>query len=330
MADAVSTDNVLALAYAPDFDCPKAGDIINAVRDLGPDPVYNEEGEPQPDEDGSFLRASTLYRWLSNGIRELARRANWVVQDWTAVPQVSREGIYKLPYRFANIDAVFCNKYRLAHLDEVHTIYPSFASAQPLWYATHHRSDHVELALWPVPNMTDPRVTLMHTMDPLATTIDLSSTAGFMSPGWLRIENEIIQYSALVSELDPLATQPGVRIIRRGVGGSAAALHFAGVAAEHCAIWVRGWRAPNTVRQAIDCVEVPFAFQAPLEVYLLSKYREAEQDRQGAVSLMQEFVAFVEDFRNDPTWQQTGWPSQVAAYGTPALGGLAYGRVILP
>lgn len=329
MADAVSTDNILATAYAPNLDCPKAGDIITSVRDMGPDPVYDEDGEPMPDADGSFLRASTLYRWLTNGIRELARRANWVVQDWTAVAQQTRESTYKLNYRFTNVDAVFCNKYRLAHLDEVHVIYPSFSSAQPLWYSLHSRSDHTELALWPVPNLTDPTPVLMSSLDPLMTTLDLSSTEGFLSPGWLRIEDELMQYGALATELVPTAL-PGVRIVRRGVGGTVPATHFAGVTVQHLGIWARGWRAPLPVRYAIDCVEVPFAFQAPLESYVMSKYREAEQDRQGAQSHMQEFVAFVEDLRADPMWQQPGWPAQVSAYGMAEMGGLAYGRVIIP
>jgi len=87
MADAVGTDNITALAYAPNVDCPKAGEIITAVRDLMPDPVYDPLTDaPLPDANGSFLRASTLYRWLSGGIREVARRANWIVIDSTAVP----------------------------------------------------------------------------------------------------------------------------------------------------------------------------------------------------------------------------------------------------
>lgn len=324
----VATDNVLAIAYPPDFDCPKAGEIVTSVRDMIPDPVYDDEGEPLPDVDGDMFRASTLYRWLTAGIRELTRRANWVVQDWAAVAQQSREGIYRLPYRFANIDAAFCNKYRLAHLDEVHTIYPSFSSAQPLWFAYHHRSDHVELALWPVPDRTDPRVTLMSTMDAITTTIDLSSTEGFLSPGWLRIESEILQYSALSTELDPAAS-PGVRIVRRGLSGSAAALHFAGVPVEHCGIWVRGWRAPIAVKFARDCVELPFAFQHPLENFVLSKCKQAEQDMAGAHSLMQAFLEEVNSLVTDPMWQ-TPHTVQSSAYGAPAVGPLFHGRVVVP
>jgi hypothetical protein len=325
MADAVSTENVVALAYPPDFDCPKAGEIINAVRDLGPDPVYDElTGEPLPDEDGSFLRASTLYRWLTNGIRELARRANWVVIDWTAVAQTTGQAVYYLPYRFANIDAVFCNQFRLAHLDEVHTIYPSVSVAQPLWYATHHRSDHVELALWPYPDRQDPGPPLMSPMDPVSTSMDLTTTAGFLPNGYVRVEAELMHYSALGPP-----TAPGLRTIRRAVGGTVATTHFAGTKAEHLGIWARGWRAPIAVKQARDCVEVPFAFQAPLETYLLAKYREAEQDRQAAASLMQEFSAMVNDILIDPVWQNVEG-HQVQAYGMAALGGLAYGRVVVP
>jgi len=247
-----------------------------------------------------------------------------VVIDWTAVAQTHGEGVVYLPYRFTNIDSVFCNMYRLAHLDEVHTIYPSVSVAQPLWYSMHHRSDHTQLALWPYPDRTDPTPPLMTPMDPISTSMDLTTTDGFLPNGYVRVEEELMHYSAL-------ATPPavGLRTIRRGIGGTSAAMHLAGVTVKHAGVWVRGWRAPIAVKRAIDCVEIPFAFQACLESYLLAKVREAEQDRQAAGALMQEFSAMVADIVNDPVWQQPT-THQAPAYGMAEIGGLAYGRVVVP
>ena len=330
MADAVGTDNITALAYAPNVDCPKAGEIITAVRDLMPDPVYDPLTDaPLPDANGSFLRASTLYRWLSGGIREVARRANWIVIDWTAVPQAPGESIFYLPHAFAHIDSAFCNQYRLVYLDEVHTIYPSTSIAQPLWYSVHSRSDHVELSLWPFPDRLDPAPALMSPMDAVSSTMDLASTAGFLSNGYVRCEGELMHYSHLAQDVSPLLT-PGLRGLRRGVGGTSAVIHMQGVAVQHLSIWVRGWRAPMPVTRAADCVEVPVAYQPCLETYLLARVKEAEQNRQGAATLMQEFFAMVADILNDPNWQQTPWPAQAAAYGSPNVGMLAYGRVVVP
>jgi hypothetical protein len=189
----------------------------------------------------------------------------------------------------------------------------------------HHRSDHTELALWPFPDRTDPALALMSAMDPVNTTLDLASTVDFLPNGYVRVEDELLHYRAL---REPPAA-PGLVGLRRGLGGTTATTHFANAPVQHLGVWVRGWRAPIAVRRADDCVEVPYAFQAPLESYLLAKVREAEQDRQGASSLMQEFSAMVADILNDPVWQQPNI-HQAPAYGMAEIGGLAYGRVVVP
>src|SRR5262245_4253769 len=327
---AVSTDVIPAVAFPAEVDCPKASEIIVSVRDLIPDPVYDPNtGDPMPDGDGQFLRASTLYRWLTAGIREVTRRANWLIHDWTAQAQLEREGVYGFDYKYVNVDACYCNMYRLMHLDEVHTIYPSVAVAQPLWFSWHHRSDRLELALWPYCDRSDPRPSLWSSMDPVTTSMDLPTTEGFLPNGYVRVEGELMHYSALAQDLDPQAA-PGLRLVRRGVGGTSATTHFAGQTVEHLSIWVRGWRAPKTVVRSTDCVELPYAFQHPLETFLLARVKEAEQLRQEASSLMQEFVAEVSSIVDDPTWQTPPCPMQARAYGAPQVGSLAWGRVLIP
>jgi hypothetical protein len=359
----VGTEIITALPYLPNLDCPQAGDIITSVRDLGPDPCYDDvTGEPLPDADGSFLRASTLYRWLTNGIRELTRRCNWTVLDWTAMAQETRQQVYALDRRFINVDGCFANQYRLMHLDELHTMYPSYAVAQPLWFSWHHRSDKLELALWPAPDRTDPQANLMTTLAPDAQVVYVNTTAGFLPFGWVQIGSELLQYSALIpaTETEDAAVEgydlggfvppvppdglggyvppdgvvssayPRLAVVRRGVSGTSRAIHYAGDPVRHLGIWCRGWRVPAAVRRSTDCVELPMAFQAPLESYVLSKYREAEQDRQSAQSLMQEFMAMTNDILIDPTWQQPPFPMQARAYGDSMVGGMAWGRVVVP
>lgn len=325
----VGTEIITALPYLPNLDCPQAGEIITSVRDMGPDPVYDNDGTPLPDVDGSFLRASTLYRWLSNGIRELTRRCNWTVLDWTPMYQIRRQQISTVDRRYINIEACYCNQYRLMHLDELHTIFPSYAVAQPLWFSWHHRSDHLELSLWPAPDRDDPQANLMTTIDPVAEVIDLNTTAGFLPFGWVKIDNEHIQYSALTTDEDPSAS-PGLRVVRRGVGGTPAAIHYAGTAVTHMGIWARGWRVPQAVYRSTDCIELPLAFMAPLETYLLARYREAEQDRGSAKDLQQQFLEEVNSILTDPVWQNPPFPVQALAYGSHAVGSLAWGRVIVP
>lgn len=340
----VGTEIIIGLPYLPNVGCPQAGDIITSVRDMLPDPVYDDvTGEPLPDADGSFLRASSLYRWLTNGIRELTRRCNWVVLDWTALAQESRQQVYSLDRRFINVDGVFVNQYRLLHLDELHTIYPSYSVAQPLWYSWHHRSDHLELSLWPAPDRTEPVTHLTSTIDPLSMQIDLVSTEGFLPFGYVQIGDELLLYSDLVpppTPPDPLLPPPdpplppptrGLRVVKRGMCGTQAGYHFAGTQVKHLSIWARGMRVPSVVKQASDCIELPPAFVQCLETYVLARVREAEQNRGAAQSLQQQFLEEVNSILIDPIWQSPPYPMQARAYGEFAGGsGLAWGRVVVP
>lgn len=325
----VGTEIITALPYLPNLDCPQAGEIITSVRDLGPDPVYDDvTGEPMPDADGSFLRASTLYRWLTNGIRELTRRCNWTVLDWTAMAQETRQQVYALDRRFINVDGCFANQYRLMHLDELHTTYPSYAVAQPLWFSWHHRSDKLELSLWPAPDRTDPTANLMVTLAPDALTIAVNTTTGFLPFGWIQIGSELMQYSDVLPATGP-ADHPRLAVVRRGVSGTSQAIHYAGDPVIHLGIWCRGWRAPRAVTRSTDCVEIHQSFLPPLETYLLARYREAEQDRQGAQSLQQQFLEEVQSILQDPVWQQPN-TVQARAYGSSEVGPIYYGKVIVP
>src|SRR5205807_9893296 len=59
-----------AAALTGDF--LSAGTIVTNVRDEIPDPVYDASDTPLPDVNG-LQRASTLYRWLDQGVKEAAR-----------------------------------------------------------------------------------------------------------------------------------------------------------------------------------------------------------------------------------------------------------------
>jgi len=321
MPAAITLDGVTIAAQTDFIPSPTAGDIITSVRDIIPDPVY-VNGVAQPDTDGAFLRVQSLYRWLSTGIREISRRANWMILDWTAMPTTENLPIYGVDRRWLNVDAVFANQYRCTFLDEAHVIYPSFLAAQPLWYGIHHRADQYELSLWPAPNQTDAVVSLPADITPTQTSITVSDASDFLSFGWIQIGVELIQYYSLSDNT--------IAVVRRGVGGTPAMVHYAGDAVTHCSVWVRGIRTPVAVTQSTDVIEVPIAFLGPLETYLLSRVRDVEQDRAEARDLMKQFDEEVKEILLDPKWQGDT-VNQVAAYGSSYLeNALYFGRVVVP
>src|SRR6266404_7005036 len=124
MADisAISSEAIIGF-LEPFTPVVTAASIIDSIRDMIPDPIYDDAGNPLPDADGSFLRAQTLYRWLSDAIREMSRRVGWLVPDWTATPSINIAESYTLDAKWVWIEALFVNQLRCTFLDEVWRIY---------------------------------------------------------------------------------------------------------------------------------------------------------------------------------------------------------------
>jgi hypothetical protein len=298
----------------------QAGTVITNVRDVIPDPVYTAGGVAQPDVDGSFVRAQTLYRFLNNGLRELTRRTNWLVEDWWAMPLAQKQPLYALDARWHQPQEIFVNQYRCWFLDEPLTIYPSAstpAGSQSVTAGWHKRAGLVEISLYPAPGTSDPVTTLSAAVTTtVQDTLALASSLNFLSYGWVQIDDELLHYANLGTNL--------VSVLRRGAAGTTAATHLNGATVRHCGLWVKGIRTPNPVSVSTDLLEIPLAFVSPLELYVLARVREAEQSRAEAQSLMQEFWAQCDQIMSSPQWQNVPAHTQIPAYGSRAGGGLGW------
>lgn len=306
-----------------------AGDIITSVRDQIPDQIYGINGEPAPDSDvdidgnQGFVPVRALYRWLTNGIRTLTQMCNWYVLDWYAFPSQNYQATYTLDPKWSNVESAFANRYRCAFLDEAQKVYPSQAVAQPIWYGVHTRKEPLDLFYYPAPNMTDPVMILAAGVSLRDDQITFTATppSNFLPFGWVRIGCELIQYEQLVGNT--------ISVLRRGCSGTLREEHFYGDEVFHCSLWCKGSRTPRPVFRSTDILEVPLAFQAPLELYVLAGAKRLEQELQQAAELMREFTALATDIRSDPVWQANGTDFQVRIYGEPAYN-LLYGRLIVP
>ena len=295
-----------------------AASIINSIRDQMPDPVYDDAGNPEPDVDGSFLRAQTLYRWLTNGILEMSRRCNWLVPDWFALPSENKAESYTLDSKWVSVEALWVNQLRCVFLDEQWRIYPSAYVGQPLTYSLHRRAGALDISLYGAPNLTDPTTLLSADLSPGGNVVHVVDTTGFLSFGWLKVDAELIEYRFLDATAETLS------VLRRGRAGTLAVQHDVNAPVVHCSVWLKGLRSPLRVVRSTDPVEIPEAFHAGLELYVLSKVREAEQSRAEAKSLMADFVEVCKDICGDPVWQATDGTFAVRAYGS-YIGGPIYG-----
>jgi hypothetical protein len=307
-----------------------AGTIVNAVRDMVPDPQYDGSGNPLPDQDGGLFRASSLYRWLDAGVRIMTRALGSVIIDWTAIALTTRQPWYAVNSQFEKIEDGFVNQWPIDSimLSEGDTIWPSTGPApgQPLWGFLHKVSDHLEMAFWPVPNNTDPVTTLTA---PLAASgvdpIPVASTLNFLSFGYVQIDQEIIAYQQLT-------TGPaGIGTISRGVCGTTAAAHLNAASVQHLGIWLKGERSPATLSSSTSVIELPLDVVSHLEDYLLARCRFAEQEDAEGARLMKQFHDYCKEIRADPSRKES--MGQITPWGSPKTGPIYFpsfagGRIV--
>lgn len=295
-----------------------AGTIINAVRDLVPDPVY-VAGVPAPDTDGGLFRAATLYRWLDTLVRRAARITGSIITDWTAIQQIASQPSYALDDRFVAITDGFSNQFPIdtITLTEGDVIWPSTSQAvsQSLWGYLRRVGNHLELGLWPVPSVADPTTLLVGNITALAPDpIVLASTATFLSFGYVKIGTEIIQYQKLV------AGPTGIGVLTRGACGTTAAAHNNNDVVTHLGLWVKGSRTPAAISLSTSVIELPPDIIDLLEDALLARCRSSEQEFAEGSKLLQAFDAACKEVRADPTRKEN--QGQIRAFGDPRVGPL--------
>ena len=267
-----------------------ASTIINNVRDLIPDQVYVGD-TPQPDTDGN-IRATTLYRWLDDGVRIMTGQLGWTLTDWTAAPAVTGQPIYSLNALFQVLDQAYANqlKCRLLSQPDADSIFPGRGTeAQAVTAYVFRATDHLDLGFLPVPNYDDPATTLNGGINASVTSIAVTSSAGFLPFGFVFIESELVQYQ-LISANTLLACT-------RGTGGTVAASHAGGAAVTHCSFWVKGSRSPSSITASTSLVEVPLGWVSLLNTYVLSQARQFQGEYQVSQALLMEFTQLVGEIR---------------------------------
>jgi hypothetical protein len=292
-----------AIGVAVSASLSTAGSLVTQIRDLIPDPVFDSSNAALPDVDGNLIRAQSLYRWISNAINLISQKLGWVIDDWNAVPVLANQPFYALGPLWHNITDGWVAGYVMNRAPEQAVIFPyRIASNRSYLYGVHKRTDHLEVFLFARPNTIDPSTTLTNTIgasgvDPIL----VADTTGFMPYGFVRIENELIQYQTLTG---------GLAVVSRGVGDTMADGHNAGAAVQHCTFWMKGSRLPKSVTESTDLIELPAAFIPIVQEYVLQQVRVTEQEYQSAGVHGQNFQEMLKHADNDPVWKADLYSTQ--------------------
>lgn len=287
----------------------QAGTLVTIIRDLMPDPVY-QGPTPQPDSDGPMVRAQTLYRWLTLGIRDMARRIGYQHEDWWAQPLQQDFNTYTLDARWRHITECFVNQYFCVPANETRTIWPANSAtvgSQATVFDQHRMNGQVTLYIYPGAGASDPITTMTTPISATDTLINVASTQNFLSYGYVQIDSELIQYQRVSGNQ--------LQACRRGVAGSSPSAYPAGAIVVHCGLWVKGVRAPNPVAISIDFIEMPHDALDGLVEFVLAEYARFEQDTQMATYHRNNYHDLCDSIKRDPRSQQAPGAWQVAPYG---------------
>lgn len=256
-----------------------AGDIIMSIRDQIPDIVAD------PAQDGSAFSLVSLLRWLNDAGRIMCSTAP-LLQDWYGISSTSGMDIYELPQIIVNVEQAWYDLMPLTRSAELDDIFITKIQGRSWWFGPHSIHATPRLHVWPACDRTALSTTLAAPFSSTDTSITLTSVAGLKAFGFIKVENELILYRTVSGSV--------VSNILRGQGGTTTTDHLNGAAVNEANIFFKCSRLPTPLTTATSAIEIPQGLWPLLELYVLSKVREAEQEFQVATALRQEFQAQVE------------------------------------
>ena len=313
----------------------QASVVVNIVRDLLSDPVYDSANAPMPANDGGIYKAQTLYRYINDGVKALAEQVGWVVQDWTAFAVQSNQPNYSLNGQWHQLQYGRQNGFQLMRYAEDITLWSrAVVTGQPTYFVPHRQTDHMEVGLFPVPTADDPTSTLTADLSATTTTgFAVLNAATFLAAGYLQINSEIIFYGQLATPPSG-STTTGVLVLQRGQCGTTAAVHTGGGGSPstvtHLSAHFKGARMPNEVTTATSVIELPEGFMWAIQEYVMSKCLYQESNPQEGKLHMDQFRQECQRIYADPNWRTDSQGMQTRAYGSAPQNNLVWGNVYRP
>jgi hypothetical protein len=233
-----------------------------------------------PTVDGTGFSLATLIRWVNDAMRIMATSAP-IIQDWHAVQSTQGMDLYELPAMTLSVEQLWYDLFPCVRQPELMTIWETKLTARSYAFGPHSIHAQPRIQVWPACDRTGATTTLSTTITSTATSIVVADASAFQAYGYIGIEDEIIAYRTVSSN-----TLTG---ILRGQAGSTASSHNSGATVTERNIMMKLSRLPTPVTGADDPIEIPVGLTPLIELYVLAKIREAEQESALALQLRNDF-----------------------------------------
>lgn len=242
-----------------------AGDLLLSIRAQIPDPVADAGA------DGDSFSYDTLRRWINDACRIMATSSP-IIEDWYGIQSQEGMDIYELPTTTLSVEQLWYDLLPCVRAPEALTIYNSKITSRGYYFGPHSTHAQQRIQVWPASDRTGSTTTLTSGITDTATTIPVAAATAFKAYGFLSIDNEVILYRTVN------AAGTSITNILRGQAGTEAVSHNIGTTVTERNIMMKMSRLPVPIQQPGDPLEIPDGLVPLLELYVLAKVREAEQE----------------------------------------------------
>ncbi len=263
-----------------------------------------------PDTDG-LVQALELWKWLDLGLLKMGQITGGILDEGgVAWPSGQAEAV--LPGAWYEFTDMWHDGWVVLPERAEFTWLKSTLSGIPGIATVWKNAAQQVIGLWPQPGITGAVTTLTSGVGLTTDPFPVTNSANFMAPGLMQVDNEVISFTSIA---DSSNVNDQLGLLVRGLSGSVAATHANGATVTQLIFRFRGYRAPTLYQpgQSNLQMDLPTGWDEILDLYMLAKYKEFEQNRAEAKDLMSEFEAGCLRMRDN----------KLAPYGVRQIGWVA-------
>lgn len=284
-----------------------------------------------PDSDGPMISAYTIFDWLNEALTNAAYICKGI-PDVAGIQTVGGVGNYLVPGVWDKFENCWWDGFPVAFDGRSGAFYRNLLSGITFIAMLQRSAETQFFEFQPQPSRTGGATTLSAPIGLTDTSISLTAIGNIGLPlGMIQIGTGPNAEQAVYSSVN------GAQLVGlvRGVGGTQQQAWPAGTAVSELNFRWGGLRLNSQTRytpgQSLITLQVPPGWYSPLVDFMVGRFREAEQNAQGAKDSLQKFTSFLKQYTLGT--KQAAGPRQVGA-STPAGDGYpsasSGGRIIVP
>lgn len=244
-----------------------------------------------PDTDGSFVSASTMFRWMNDALKKGGRIAGGIL-SLAGIQAIAGQQLYTAPGKWIKFTNAWFDGWPISFSKRGDIFLHNAIGGISGLFSSEGYADTTLFQLFPQPNRTGAS-TIVGTPAVLPTDISIqcANNSSFLPFGIMLIDQEIMAYSTI-----QVSTIFGG--VTRGLMGTTPVGHAIGANITELNIRVSGFRQPveYVPGDSSKTITIPPAWEVPMIDYVVGQYKRAEKQVQEGMALEKSFEEAIKEF----------------------------------